>query len=146
MNNDKKYKTIQKDEILNFFKNHCGECFTAKDIISNTEIDVGEATVYRCLSGFAKDGTLKKFIGSSSDGALYQYNLCSHSNHEHFHLKCLKCGKLIHLECTFLKEMEQHIQQTHNFTVDNTTTTIYGLCENCRDDKTKRIILKGTEK
>ena len=64
-------------------------------------------------------------------GTYYQYNdtaVCS----EHYHLKCIKCGGIIHLDCSFMINMEQHIEENHNFWVDNSKTIIYGICEKCK--------------
>ena len=98
------YNTKQRDEIVEFFSRHRGSCFTAKDIITSGEVTVGEATVYRTLTKLANQGVLKRFTGDGS-GACYQLmdeQKCS----SHFHLKCDRCQKLIHMDCGFMKEMQ----------------------------------------
>ena len=42
---DNVYKTKQRDEIVEFFNQHRGKCYTAKEIIKSGEITSGEATV-----------------------------------------------------------------------------------------------------
>ncbi len=124
------YNTKQRDEIVEFFSRHRGSCFTAKDIIVSGEVSVGEATVYRTLTRLANQGVLKRFSGDGS-GACYQLlddTKCS----DHFHLKCDRCQKLIHMDCSFMAEMRQHIESSHGFTVDIGRTIIYGLCRECR--------------
>ena len=111
------YNTKQRDEIVEFFSRHRGSCFTAKDIITSGEVTVGEATVYRTLTKLANQGVLKRFTGDGSG---------------HFHLKCDRCQRLIHMDCGFMKEMQQHIEQNHGFAVDVGRTVIYGLCSDCR--------------
>ncbi|MBR2986620.1 MAG: transcriptional repressor [Clostridia bacterium] len=130
---DKRYRTKQRDSILAYFASHPDACLTAKDIIESPEIEVGEATVFRCLSHLAKEGLIKKF--ASDEGALYQYNREGECNH-HFHLKCLHCGKILHLDCELMHSVSEHIGKDHHFTVDVSRTVIYGLCEDC--DSTKR--------
>ena len=95
---NKKYNTKQKNELLEFFKENKDKCFLAKDIIKNSSISLGEATVYRTLSRFVEEGVLKKFISPGGGGAYYQYNEKSHGCDSHFHLKCVKCGTLFHME------------------------------------------------
>ena len=45
--------------------------------------------------------------------------------------KCEKCGKLIHLHCDELEEIQTHILKEHRFKMDPMRTVFYGLCENC---------------
>ncbi len=132
MNKTKRYHTRQKDIILNFFKTHADECFCAKDIINNDALPLGEATVYRYLSKFTKENKLKKFISDNRGGAFYQYSdndICANC---HIHLKCLSCGQLVHLNCSFMMQIENHMKEIHNFSLDNSKTVIYGLCEHCK--------------
>ena len=123
------YNTKQRDEIVEFFSRHRGKCFSAKDIIRSGEIKSGEATVYRTLSKLAENGVLKRFTDGSS-GACYQLAESSDCD-KHFHLKCEKCGKLIHLSCDFMNGVCDHILSHHSFRVDNAKTTLLGLCEDC---------------
>ena len=124
------YNTKQRDEIVEFFSRHKGSCFTAKDIIISGEVSVGEATVYRTLTKLANQGVLKRFSGDGS-GACYQL-MDEHKCSTHFHLKCDRCQKLIHMDCSFMTEMQQHIESSHGFTVDIGRTIIYGLCSECQ--------------
>lgn len=123
------YNTKQRDEIVEFFGRHRGDCFTAKDIIKSGEISVGEATVYRTLSKLANQGVLKRYTGDGA-GASYQLNEGESCN-SHFHLKCESCGRLIHMDCGFMADMKKHIESSHDFTVDIGKTVIYGLCGEC---------------
>ena len=49
----------------------------------------------------------------------------------HYHLKCLRCGELLHVECGFLDEMGAHVLEHHGFVVDTQKITICGVCEKC---------------
>ena len=51
--------------------------------------------------------------------------------HDHFHMKCLKCGRLFHLECDHLKDIAAHISKMHDFTIDSSRTVFYGICGEC---------------
>lgn len=123
------YNTKQRDEIVEFFSKHRGKCFSAKDIIRSGEIKSGEATVYRTLSKLADNGVLKRFTDGAS-GACYQL-ADSEDCAKHFHLKCEKCGKLIHVDCGFMTEIKNHIELDHDFFVDLGKTVFYGLCGDC---------------
>lgn len=123
------YNTRQRDEILDFFKRHRGKCYTAKEIILSGEVNSGEATVYRTLSKLTNQGLLKRFTDGDT-GACYQLGE-TESCANHFHLKCEKCGRLIHIDCDVMLEMSRHIQESHNFIVDAGKTVIYGICNEC---------------
>lgn len=125
---DNTYKTKQRDEIVEFFNSHRGKCYSAKELIKSGEVSSGEATIYRTLSKLANQGILKKF--TDGDAACYQLNESEECS-RHFHLKCERCGKLIHMDCDFMAEMSRHIEQSHNFCVDIGKTVIYGLCGEC---------------
>lgn len=132
MNEKKQYHTRQKDIIMNFFKSHANECFCAKDIIHNNTISVGEATVYRCLAQLTKENKLKKFISDNNSGAFYQYYSIETCANCHIHLKCLSCGELLHLNCSFMSDIESHMKELHNFSMDSSKTVIYGICDHCK--------------
>ena len=102
------YRTKQREMILQFFAAHPGECFCAKDLIEQKSISVGTATLYRTLTLLSQEGKLKKYTESGGSSAFYQYNE-SESCHYHFHLKCLRCGQLIHMDCRLMKEMLKQI-------------------------------------
>ncbi len=130
---DKKYRTKQRDSILAYFASHPDVCLSAKDIIESPEIEVGEATVFRCLAHLTEEGLIKKY--ASDDGALYQYTHTEACNH-HFHLKCLHCGKILHLHCDLMHSLSAHIESDHGFSVDVSRTVIYGYCKDCADSVT----------
>ncbi|MDD3193567.1 MAG: transcriptional repressor [Oscillospiraceae bacterium] len=124
------YRTRQRELVLQFFSDHSGECFCAKDLIAQKLIPVGAATLYRALARLNDEGKLKKYI-EASGGAYYQYNE-SEACHCHFHLKCLRCGALIHMDCAQMKEVQEHIAADHDFVVDSGKSILYGVCKKCR--------------
>lgn len=126
------YSTKQRDAILAFLKENNAH-ITASDIVfhlSQEGYSVSTATVYRTLEKFEKEGLVKKMVIGDGAGACYQF-ADSDGCAEHFHLKCIKCGKLIHLSCEFLHDMEKHIFDDHGFTVSSGRTVIYGICSEC---------------
>ena len=124
------YKTKQRDEILAYFEQHPEQYISARELIEHTDSTMGEATVYRTLSKFVKDGIIHKIVNQDSGGVSYQYSP-HHSHKSCFRLECTGCGKLIRLECGFAQNMEQHIRAEHHFTVNCADTVIYGKCSDC---------------
>lgn len=137
MNETKTYNTKQKSVILDFLKKNKGKHFTIDEIVSSlTEkgVSIGKTTVYRYMEKLTDDLCVRKYEISKNDSACYEYvgdsknNLCS----SHYHLKCIKCSKLFHINCHILNTIDEHILNEHNFVVDNTKTVFYGLCQNCK--------------
>ena len=128
-----KYHTKQRDAVLRFFMDHGDRCFTAREVYE--QVDAGEATVFRAIAGLTESGLLNKYVSGSarSDSATYQYNPCG-DRADHIHLKCERCGELIHMDCTFMATILAHFLDEHGFAVDCGKTVIYGLCENCREE------------
>ncbi len=126
------YNTRQRALIIDFLKENSAHV-TARDIIqhlSEQGVKVGTATVYRTLDKLCAIGAVRKFVVDERSGACYQYTHSAECD-EHFHLKCVSCGTLIHMDCDFLAQMEKHIFEDHGFTVSSGKTVIYGLCSNC---------------
>ena len=109
------YHTKQKERILDLLKTCAGEHLTVSDLGKQLEENgtpVGTATIYRYLEQLTEEGVLRKYILDGKSSACYQY-LGEHATcQEHFHLKCLSCGTLFHVQCTFLDEMQAHIAAT----------------------------------
>ncbi|MDD3392523.1 MAG: transcriptional repressor [Bacilli bacterium] len=128
-----KYKTKQKELILQFLKENKDKCLTVKEIKTNfdlKQIIIGQTTIYRYLSNLEEQGIISKYINNVDNSSSYQY--ITDDCHLHFHLKCIKCGKIIHLECLKLNDLEKHIIEKHDFKIDNFKTVIYGLCSKCK--------------
>ena len=128
------YKTKQKSEILDFLKNNSDREFTVDGLVGllkDEGVLVGRTTVYRYLDYLVKNGDVRKYVSESTRQATFQYLEHKHECEEHMHLKCIRCGKLIHLSCDFMNGVCDHILSHHNFRIDNAKTTLLGLCEDC---------------
>ncbi|MBR4305740.1 MAG: transcriptional repressor [Ruminiclostridium sp.] len=129
------YKTKQSEIVLSYLKENSESHLTANDIaLALAGKNVSKTTVYRHLEKLCREGMVRKYILEEGDSACYQYigdDVC----HSHFHLKCLICNKLLHLQCDHLSEIESHINARHNFKVDNSRTVFYGTCNECATQK-----------
>jgi len=78
-----------------------------------------------------ESGLVQKIV-TDGEATCYQYIGDEHCmRHAHFHLKCLSCGKLIHMECKLVQELAEHIHEEHNFDMQPLRTTFYGTCDAC---------------
>jgi Fur family ferric uptake transcriptional regulator len=131
----KVYNTRQKVFILEMLKNNKNKHLTVDDmlfILNAQKVSVSRATLYRYLDVLVSTGDVKKYILSESDKACYQYVDSSEDCKEHFHLMCIDCGTLQHLECLQINEIINHVVQDHKFKVDPGRVVLYGLCEECQ--------------
>ena len=128
------YKTKQGERILETLIRNEDRHLTAEEIcvlLKEEGAAVGTATVYRNLEKLVAEGTIRRYRLDEGESACYQY-IGDGSCHEHFHLKCLGCGEVIHLECDYLDELNSHLLEHHSFHLDRTKIVLYGLCSVCR--------------
>ena len=134
-----KYKTKQREEVLLIIKENKDKHVTVDFLleeIKRRELNISRATLYRCLDLLVESGVLKKITVDDKNPPCYQ--LCEHDDHNHFHLVCEKCGKLIHLDCEKIEELVEHIEEDHHFKVNPSRVVLYGLCEKCRLKEEKK--------
>ena len=129
MNNRCEYNTRALSLVLDCLKANEGTPLSAEEIteklLSRGE-QIGKTTVYRNLEKLLK----KELIGSYKNDNTTRYCFCGERD-EHIHIICQGCGKLSHLECSHIRELEGHIASSHGFTLDRGKTVLYGLCGEC---------------
>lgn len=128
-----KYKTKNRTKIINFLKSNDDKHLTIQEIQKHLP-DIPQATLYRIIDSLCEEGIVRKYYLSPNSSCCFQYSDCEHE-HQHFHLVCQKCGKLIHLDCDEVDHLIEHLKEDHNFTVDVSRVNLYGLCEDCARSK-----------
>ena len=131
------YNTAGRQRLLDFLESHPERQFPVDELTEEldrlSEAGNGrssKSTLYRHLSELCDEGTVRKYRSDTQSAYVYQYvgrGDCCH----HFHLKCLSCGALVHLECTVSEELLSHISSDHHFRVDSGRSILYGTCEAC---------------
>jgi Fur family ferric uptake transcriptional regulator len=135
MNTGKKYKTKQRQTILNCMQESQAEYMQIKDILQQLEskdMHIGAATAYRNLNELVQAGMVRKINVEGIPGACYQYIREKHT--EGFCLKCEKCNRIMDTECDHIYELYSHIMSEHEFSIDPDKTVFYGFCEKCRKE------------
>ena len=74
-----------------------------------------------------------KYVAEKGSQATYQYVEHGHKCDSHLHLKCVRCGRIIHLECGFMDEISEHIYKDHGFELQCKNSILYGICKECRE-------------
>ena len=129
------YITKQKQLLEEFLKENESKDFSATQILSYLEkrgIVISRATIYRNLNKLEKEGVIRKYPLKKGKEAAFQFNGKDNACESHFHLKCLSCGMLYHLECGETEKLAEHIYNEHKFTISKGETVIYGFCNNCQ--------------
>ncbi|MBQ3967156.1 MAG: transcriptional repressor [Lachnospiraceae bacterium] len=131
-----KYKTRQKEMLIDYLSSVEGEHITVNDVcefFKSQGETIGQSTIYRHLESLVDEGIINKYVIDANSPACFEYmGRESHLAGEVcFHCKCEKCGCLIHLHCDELSEIGKHLYNEHHFKLDPKRTVFYGLCENC---------------
>lgn len=127
------YQTRQRTELTEYMRRRGGEWISSRVIINDPSIGLGEATVYRILARLAEDGILEKKPSESGHGSLYRYSATSECR-GHIHLRCLKCDSTICLHSDELLSAEQQIGSSLGFSVDESKSTLFGICRQCKNN------------
>lgn len=130
------YSTEKRIKILEYLKQHSHEDVCVRDIEEHLNKEDGTrvnvTTIYRYLDKLAKDGQVLKHTGENGNKASFQYINPQDKCHRHLHMKCSGCGRIFHLDCSFMNEFQKHIYEHHHFIVECKTSMLYGICEECR--------------
>lgn len=125
------YKTEQRKQLLDFMQKNSGLALSVDEWtirMQQHQSDApGRSTVYRTLLMLEKQGLVIRT--KERRHSRYQIAGCSH---DHLHLKCLGCGKLVHLSHSASHALEQIISKDEEFSVDGKQTVIYGTCSDCK--------------
>ena len=106
------YKTRQREELLEYLETVRNKHITVGDISAyfrDKGISMSVATIYRQLEKMVNEGIVSKYIIDANTPACFEY-IADDDSHDRdicFHCKCEKCGKLIHLHCEELEDMQE---------------------------------------
>ncbi|MCD8363194.1 MAG: transcriptional repressor [Lachnospiraceae bacterium] len=128
------YATASRRKILEILKGSRDRTLTASEIdamLRKQDSPVNITTIYRYLDRLEEDGTVLRYTSEQNGQALYQYVDRDGHCQEHLHMKCVKCGRIYHLDCDFMKEIAEHIQKDHGFSLQCRNSILYGVCKDC---------------
>ena len=130
------YSTRQKRELLKFLQERDMQHFSVDDVVFEMQDrgeKIGRSTVYRYLELLAEQGSVRKY--QSVQGITqYQHVADTTACDDHFHMMCKQCGNLMHVDCTLMHKMAEHLMEDHGFLLDPRETILVGLCAKCRGE------------
>lgn len=128
------YHTEQREAVLAFLRSAPDRQFTVEEIVAALagEHSPGKSTVYRLMTRFAEEGTVRRSVLGNSRH--FGYQIVPEHCDSHFHLKCTDCGRLIHLDESISDAVQGEILTRFRFAVDERKTVLLGQCEACVKD------------
>lgn len=136
MGNKAQYQTKQRDELLTYLESMSGQHITVNRICEYFKArgkSIGTTTVYRHLEKMVDQGIVTKYVIDAGSPACFEF-VGTASHHEDgvcYHCKCEICGKLVHMHCDELPQLQRHIRDHHGFTINPMRTVFYGVCDSC---------------
>lgn len=128
------YNTKNKKTITEFFNRNGEEWFTAEQVAESVD-GVGKSTVYRILGELYESGFLLREY--SEKRACVAYKADKRGCREHFHIKCVSCGKLVHIEDKDAENELEIVARSNGFCLDKGKTVLYGVCDKCKENNQK---------
>jgi Fur family transcriptional regulator, ferric uptake regulator len=130
----KGYKlTPQRRAIVDIIIQNAGSHLTTEelyDLVKTECPEIGLATVYRTVQLLEELGVVSKL--DLNDGC-YRYELVREDeNHQHHHLICSQCGKVIEVQGDLLEVLEHEIESKYDFKIKNHSVKFYGICSECK--------------
>ena len=132
----KPYTTKTRQVILEYMKEQSEVTVSVADIekyLKEMGIKVNTTTVYRYLDKLCAEHVVIKYPDLNSDKAVFQFAGEEKKCTDHLHLKCIRCGKVVHLDCDFMDELKEHLFQEHGFRLQCSGDMLHGICKDCEN-------------
>lgn len=95
---------------------------------------ISKATVYRNLNQLVECGKILKIeVPNGAD----RFECMTHN---HYHAKCLKCGRIFDVDMEYIPDLEKNIKNTYNFEFSGHDIMFKGTCPHCLSVPTPNIV------
>jgi Fur family ferric uptake transcriptional regulator len=135
------YKTEQKQQLLEYLRRNRESAFTVEELADgicaeNHNHAPGKSTLYRQINKMVEEGKVKRIVKGNSRHFVYQITE-EEGCHAHLHMKCVECGKLLHLDDDLSRELMDRVRRSSSFSVDGESTVLFGECALCSRERGK---------
>ena len=127
------YNTEQKKLLLEFLEKNHDSAYTIEEIstaLKERGASVGKSTVYRLMTKLVEEKRVKRQLASGSRKAVYRIVLNEHC-HNHLHLQCTECGRVLHLDEKTSDELLSTVKRLKSFAINEDDTVLMGRCATC---------------
>ncbi|ERJ01027.1 MULTISPECIES: Fur family transcriptional regulator [Eubacteriales] len=88
--------------------------------------NISKVTVYRNLNQLAENGEIRK-LEVPGDADRFDH-LC----HDHYHARCLRCGRVFDVDMDYIEDLEKRIKDAHGFEFSGHDLMFKGICPDCK--------------
>lgn len=131
---EKGYKlTPQRRAIVDIIIKNEGNHLTTEEIYDLVKVEcpeIGLATVYRTVQLLEEMGVICKL--DLNDGCNRYELVRQDENHQHHHLICNNCGRVIEVQGDLLEILEHDIETKYDFEIKNHSVKFFGICNECK--------------
>ena len=127
------YNTEQKKLLIEFLEENHDSAYTIEEIsnaLKKRGASVGKSTVYRLMTKLVEEKRVTRQLAGGSRKAVYRVILDGHC-HNHLHLQCIQCGKVLHLDEKTSDELLDTVKKLNDFSVSEEDTVLLGKCATC---------------
>lgn len=124
--------TPQRRSVLNTILGSEGKHLSAEeiyDLVKKSCPEIGLATVYRTMQVLDE---LRLVYKHNFDDGRTRYEITQNEDHQHHHLVCKKCGKVIEVEEDLLEQLETQVENKYSFSITDHNVKFFGYCNNCK--------------
>lgn len=128
--------TPQRRATLNVIIENKGEHLNTEEIYELVRKDcpeIGLATVYRTLQLLEEMEIISRI--NLDDGCSRYEIKTDDEDHQHHHLICQKCNKIIEVKIDLLDNLETEIEKEYDFDIKDHKLKFFGLCSECKAKK-----------
>ncbi len=125
--------TPQRRATLNVIIDNKGEHLNTEEIYELVRKDcpeIGLATVYRTLQLLEEMDIVSRI--NLDDGCSRYEIKTEDEDHQHHHLICQECSKIIEVKIDLLDHLEQEIEKEYDFDIKDHKLKFFGLCSDCK--------------
>jgi Fur family transcriptional regulator, ferric uptake regulator len=125
--------TPQRRATLNVIIQNKGEHLNTEEIYELVRKDcpeIGLATVYRTLQLLEEMDIISRI--NLDDGCSRYEIKTDEEDHQHHHLICQQCSKIIEVKIDLLDHLEEEIEKEYDFDIKDHKLKFFGLCSDCK--------------
>ena len=123
-----KRRSIQRSLVLEAVKEL--QCHVTADEVYHAIVrkypNISRGTVYRNLNLLSASGEIRK-VEMPSGADRFE-----HQSHEHYHARCVQCGRVFDVEMEFIADLEKNIKDTNGFDFTGYDIIFKGICLECK--------------
>ena len=132
----REYNTEQKKILTEFLRKNRERSYTIEEIAHELKMlygtsAPGKSTVYRLIHHLVEEGLVSRLPKGRGRSFVYQ-SLEGDRCLGHLHMRCMTCGRLIHLDDGLSEELLCKVRDLCGFSVNEKDSVLLGNCLSCR--------------